>query len=472
MINWRGNSEKILIGAIIAILAGCATYYQKNQAFQGFLSKGDFGKAKELLMKESGDAKGKNRLLYSCNRGWIDFALGNYTESITHFNSADLYIEDFQKNYGSEALALISNPGVKPYAPEDPEKVMVNYYKALAFIQSGKFEEALVEARRINQKLIELNDKYKGRKNRYADDAFAHILMGMIYDATFDYNNAFIAYRNAAKAYDSIYTPQFGLSTPLALQHDILRTAWLTGFKDEVKFFENKFNLKYQHSPLQGGYLVFFWENGFGPVKDEWSIMFSKIDNTGGWVTLQNDELGMSFPFFVGNMDSRNKSAFSYLSIFRVAFPKYLERPPFYQTARINVNETGFPLEKAQDMNAILFKTLEDRMHREMANSLLRLATKKAVEAAVREGDKNVGAIVGLINAATEKADTRNWQTLPYDIHYARIALPEGVHQITLETRGNQSVKTINFPVEIKKGRTTFMVHRSLESFPEQRRRK
>jgi hypothetical protein len=472
MINWRGNSEKILIVAVFAILAGCATYYQKNQAFQGFLRKGDFGKARELLIKDSGDAKGKNRMLYSCNRGWVDFALGNYTESIVHFNAADLYIEDFQKNYGSEALALISNPGVKPYAPEDPEKVMVNYYKAMAFLQSGKYEEALVEARRINQKLIELNDKYKGRKNRYADDAFAHILMGMIYDATFDYNNAFIAYRNAAKVYDSIYTPQFGLPTPNPLKQDILRTAWLTGFNDEVRFFEDKFKMRYQHQPLQGGYLVFVWENGFGPVKDEWSIMFTKIDKSGGWVTLQNDELGMSFPFFIGNMDNRNKSAFSDLSVFRVAFPKYLERPPFFQTASLKVNESKFSLEKAQDINAILFKTLEDRMHREMANSLLRLATKKAVETAVREGDKNVGAIVGLINAATEKADTRNWQTLPYDIHYTRIALPEGVHQISLETTGSQSAKSTTIPIEIKKGRTTFVIHRNLESYPEQRRYK
>ena len=362
----------------IILLPSCNTYYQKNQQFQKSLVAGNFAGAKELLVKDEGESKGKNRLLYQCNRGWVEYSLGNYQESIQYFNQADLYIEDFQKSYGNEALALITNPGVKPYAPEDPEKVMVNYYKALAFMKMGKYDEALVEARRITQKLYDLNDKYKGKKNRYADDAFAHILIGMIYDAVNDYNNAFIAYRNAIKVYDSVFTPVFGLSVPEQLKKDVIRTAWQTGFSDEVDVFERRFGI--QHSPPQSGMgqVVFLWENGFGPVKDQWSIMFTKIDKSGGWVTLQNDELGLSFPFFLGNLDNQSKSAFSDLSVFRVAFPKYLERPPYYTHAGIRMDSILYPLEKAMDLNAILFKTLEDRMLREMANSLLRLAAKKA----------------------------------------------------------------------------------------------
>lgn len=455
----------LLIVPLTFLLAGCATYYQQSRIFQEYLQKGDLPEARKILIKQEKEAEGKNRFLYWCNRGWTEYMLGNYEESIRFFNQADLYVDDLTKNYGTEALALVTNPGVKPYVPEDPEKVMVNYYKALAYMQLGRYDEALVEARRIPQKLYELNDKYKNRKNRYSDDAFAHILTGLIYDAAGDANNAFIAYRNAIRVYDSVITPQFGIPIPEQLKLDVMRTAWLTGFQDEVSFFENKFGLKYQHLPLQGGYVVFFWENGLGPFKDEWSIMFTKVDGSGGWVTLVNNQLGMEFPVYVGSSNSKSNGAFSDLSVFRVAFPKYIQRWPLYSSASIfdSSGTNSWPLYKAEDLNAILLKTLEDRMWREMAMGLARLASKKALEAAVKEGDKNIGALVGIINAATEKADTRNWQTLPAEIHYTRLRLQEGKHTLRLRLEGNKGSREITVPVEVKKGKTTFVNWRTLD---------
>ena len=446
----------LLIGTLFT---GCATYYQQNAKLNALVQKGDFVKAREVLVAQGDSMSGKNRVLHQMNRGWIDHMLGNYQQSIAMLNKADLYIEDYQKNYASEAVAMLSNPGVKPYAPEDPEKVMVNYYKALDFLQLGDYQSALVEARRINQKLAELNDKYKGKKNRYANDAFAHVLMGLIYDASYDYNNAFIAYRNALTAYDSVYSQQFGIGAPAQLKADILRTAWLNGFNEELAFYEEKFQTKYQHTPNEGGTLVYFWENGFGPVKDEWSINFSKVGSDGGMAMIENAEYGMSFPVFLGN--SKSSGGFADLNFLRVAFPKYIERQTVYSQATLKTPVGDVAFEKAQDLNAILFKTLEDRMVREMANSIARLAAKKAMEAAVREGDKNIGAVVGIVNAVSEKADTRNWQTLPSQISYAKVQLPAGEQTVELVFDGQT---LIPMPVSIQKGKTAFKSFRSLES--------
>jgi hypothetical protein len=444
------------------LFTGCATYYQQNAKLNAFVQKGDFVKAREVLVAQGDSVSGKNRVLHQMNRGWVDHMLGNYQQSIAMLNKADLYIEDYQKNYGAEALAMVSNPGVKPYAPEDPEKVMVNYYKALDFLQLGDYQSALVEARRINQKLAELNDKYKGKKNRYANDAFAHVLMGLIYDASYDYNNAFIAYRNALTAYDSVYSQQFGIEAPQQLKSDLLRTAWLNGFMEELAFYEEKFNTKYQHVPNEGGTLVYFWENGFGPVKDEWSINFSKVGGDGGMAMIENAEYGMSFPVFLGT--GKSSGGFSDLNFLRVAFPKYIERQMVFHQATLKTSLGDVAFEKAQDLNAILFKTLEDRMVREMANSIARLAAKKAMEAAVREGDKNIGAVVGIVNAISEKADTRNWQTLPAQISYAKAHLPEGEQTVELVFDASNTQKTNPIPVNIQKGKTAFKSFRSLES--------
>ena len=75
-----------------------------------------------------------------------------------------------------------------PYKPEDFEVILVNFYKAMNYLQMDQMEEALVEVRKINIKLNELNDKYPDYKNRYQRDAFAHLLMGLIYEASGNYN--------------------------------------------------------------------------------------------------------------------------------------------------------------------------------------------------------------------------------------------------------------------------------------------
>ncbi len=58
-------------------------------------------------------------------------------------------------------MALITNPMVKPYRPEDFEAVLVHFYKALNFIYLKNYEGALIECLRVNIVLQQLNDKYK-----------------------------------------------------------------------------------------------------------------------------------------------------------------------------------------------------------------------------------------------------------------------------------------------------------------------
>ncbi len=68
-----------------------------------------------------------------------------------------------------------------------------------------------------------------------------------------------------------------------------------------------------------------------------------------------------------------------------------------------------------------------------MSKSLLRVAIKKVTEYQLRKQNEIVGSLVGIFYFATEKADTRNWQTIPHTIAYARIRLPAGEHQLKFE---------------------------------------
>ena len=448
-------------------LSSCATYYQQNEAFNKSFASGDMQMANKHLDANKRLQANRNRVLYLVNKGTLAWMQQDYTLANTYFNEADLFIEDQRKNLGSKALAIVSNPSVKPYKPEDFENVLINYYKAIGYLQLGKNQEALVECRRVNEKLYALNDKYpRNHKNRYSDDAFAHNLMGMIYDASKDYNNAFIAYRNAYNIYKSNYSENFGTVSPEQLKKDILRTAKRIGFEQEYNFYSKEFGMSYENNSKDEGEIIFIWMNGLGPIKDEWSINFAANRGSGGILTLANNEEGVSFPFNTNNFSSKENAAFNNLDFVRIAFPKYKERIPLFNQAIIEVDGLGqYNLEKAEDVNAIAFKCLKDRMVRELANSILRLATKKALEEYARSKDETLGTLLSIANALTEKADTRNWQTLPHGIYYTRIKLKAGNHKLLLNLRsGINGEHKQEFNFDVKAGRTQFFTFQNLET--------
>ncbi len=443
---------------------GCSTFYEKNILFNESFSAGEIERANEILNENKDQAEGKQRFLYLVEKGVVLQLLGQFEESNRFFEDAYLYTEDLQKNYALEALSLISNPMVKPYRGEDFEIVQVHYFKAINYLRLNQLEEAMVEARRLNIKLNDINDKYGESKNRYKQDAFAQNLMGIIFEAGGEINNAFISYRNAFETYKNQYSKYFGVDVPGQLKYDLLRTAYLNGFKDELERYENEFNMSYQHKPNEGGELIFFLNNGLGPVKSEWSINFAIVKGAGGVIAFENKDLGLSFSFPSAGKESHSK--LGDLKVVRVAFPKYIEREPFYHSAQIQISDSTYPLYIAQDLNEIAIKTLEDRMLREFATSLLRLAIKQAAEYALREKSEGWGAVLSLVNAVTEKADTRNWQTLPYNISYTRIPLPSGKHQLQLKSFSTHvsNIESDIFEFDIKPGETKFHLFHILKS--------
>lgn len=462
----RKYLKSSLLFLLIVLLSSCATYHQKNSAFYNNIYSGNFEEAEHIIDADKKLQNGRNRLLYCLDKGVVTYMLGKHQVSINHFIEADKIIEDTHKNLGLEAISLLTNPMIKPYMPEDFEIIMINFYQALNYIALNKWDDAIVECKRANIKLNRLNDKYKDGKNRYQRDAFAHLLMGLIYDAKGDANNAFIAYRNAMEIYETDYPQQFMLGPPEQLKFDLIRTADETGFMDQVDFFQNKFEIDSLPAKKETGDLIFFWMNGFGPVKSEWGLTFTNEPGNLGWVTFHNDEMDMSYPFFMGNLSRRQQNRINNLDITRITFPKYTPRIPVFNQAYISTSEgEEFPIYQAENINEIAFKVLQDRMMRELGTSLLRLALKKSIEKIAESEDKTLGFLVGIANALTEKADTRNWQTLPFSISYARISLPAGEHELHLNVMNEEGVQSQPFMVRITKNRTQFLSIHTIDSY-------
>ena len=180
----------------------------------------------------------------------------------------------------------------------------------------------------------------------------------------------------------------------------------------------------------------------------------------------RQESLGLTFPFFFGSGYSDDeKQSIADLQTLRVAFPKYMERPPLYATGTLVNGTHSYPLEIAENINEIELKTLRDRMVREFSNSLLRVAAKKGLEYSARKQNEWLGFAVGIANSLTEKADTRNWQTLPYSISYTRLPLSTGTNNLTLRLNArNGSQHTEQFSIEGGGRKTRFHVFQTMDS--------
>lgn len=422
---------------------------------------GNIEKAEVLLKDAKWQKPTRNILLFYLNKGTILWMNGKNKESIDYFLKADYYIEDYRKNYAVALASTLINPNYSTYNGEVFEQVLLHYYVTMNFVQLEDYDNALVACKRMIAASQRMND-LMGKKNKYKRDAFAHNLLGMIYDAQHEYNNAFIAYRNAYEIYKEDYTTYLGTEIPLQLKKDILRTAQLISFSEELYFYENEFKMKAELMPEGYAPLVFFWNNGLGPVKDESSINFAITPGQNGYMNFINADLGLNFPIYIGNQDDRNN--FSALKVVRVAWPKYVTRKPVYNNAiLIDSLKSEHKFDIGEDINAIAYVSLEDRMLKEISEVILRFTFKQVATSLAKKENEAAGIAVSILGAMSEKADTRNWQLMPYSINYTRAFLPLGKQNVVLKTFSTTNSEENTFFVDMQKGKTNFQAFQTLQ---------
>jgi uncharacterized protein len=446
---------------ILFFASSCARYYRTQYLFNKNFERGNLEGAQKVLYSDKKGSSRNTKLLHYLNLGVINNLQGNYTQSNIYFEEAFKVGEDYRVNYIHETAGLIANPFLVEYKGEDHELLLIHYYKALNFLKLNDYNAALVEARRMNIKLNQLSDKYSS-ENKYKKDAFMHLLMGLIYDANGEYNNAFIAYRNAYNVYQEDYSRLFGLSAPQQLKQDLLRTAYLMNFDEDLRRYEEEFGFKYQHKPARNGEIIYFWNSGLGPVKIEKGIQFVIARGNNNDVYFRNQEYGMEFRYNVEEEERRN--SLSRLEFVKVVIPAYLERPLNFKEAYVKCNDIIYPFQKVEDVNAIAFKSLQQRLWMELSKSLLRVALKKVAEHGVRSKNDDLGAAIGFLNFMVERADIRNWQSIPHSIYYARVPLAEGENNIVFETASGGKVNKTESNIIGSPGKVYFEIYNNLET--------
>jgi len=443
------RARRILLGILLACLACAPSYVKKSAPVLDRLSREDYDEALSTVENLKSDP-----FLYLVEKGTILHYAGRYEESNQVLTEAEELREDLIVPSITEGtVSLVTSDLARSYGGEDYEDIFINYYKILNYLFLSQFDEALVEARKVDIKLKALEDLYEG-KLTHTSDAFMRYLTGVLYEFDKDYNNAFIAYELSYRAYGR-YSELYETEAPPFLAEDLVRTAVWSNLPEKTEYYRGQFSglNRSSFSLSDTGQVLLIFENGILPHKEE------KV-------------VEMLIP----------REEEPYLA--KIALPTIGEKRAFFSRAKVRVGLTDERTWIAEDLQAIAIQNLKDRELRDIA----RAAARAGLKYALTEGSKKVGERLGrdeddttsterseilgkvfgvaanLFGYATERADLRSWRSLPQNVQLGKVVVPEGtydVHILLLDAGGRVS-RTVTYPdVQVNEGEITLLRYRS-----------
>ena len=233
---WR---QVLLSIVLVGFLPACGPTLKHYGGVERSLRGGNPQKAVQLVEGAEADYDDKSHLLYLMDLGMTLHLAGQYEESNARLQEADDLVEEqYTKRVRDEASAILVNESELPYRGDPYEHVMINVITALNYALLQQLPDALVEARKIDHRLNVLTDSVD--KDEYHEDPFARYLTGVLYEASGDLNNAFIAYRKAKDAY-SLAQSWSHITLPDILKRDLLRVTKALHLSEEYQEYHEAF---------------------------------------------------------------------------------------------------------------------------------------------------------------------------------------------------------------------------------------
>lgn len=399
----------MLLGTLL--WAGCAgDYVARTRAVRDSYEAEDYSNALSWLADEEQEGYPNDRLLVLLDRGMVLHAAGRWEESIQVLAEADRLSQELDGiSIREEAGALLSNERQRAYRGEDFEKLMISVLQALNYAQLGKDEDALVEVRRVNERLRKM---IVDEKKPYEQLAIARYLGGILYEDQREWDSAYIDYAQALEL-----EPRLG-----ALAEPLLRLAKQTGRGDAYAALRQKFP-GLPHEPLGRGegQVVVVVEAGLSPEKEP-----------------------ATRPYRPDGVEL-------------IAVPRYRDRGP-PPTAWVRVGEASQGAVTVTSLGQVAKIHLDDRIGRMLAKQLAGAVVKAGVAAGAGAITKSeeVGYLTFLLLSAANEPDLRSWLSLPAEFQLARFHLPAGRHTVEVNLGGRVTSRE----VEVRPGRVSLVVMR------------
>lgn len=394
-------------------LSSCATYKSKTEPAKRLIQSGQYDEAADQL-HQLAESNENDRLAYLLEYATTLQMAKKFKESNQSFLEADKLAEQLDYHSISKVTgSLLLNEEVKQYKGDTFEKIFINAYLAMNFLEMGQFDSALVESRRINEKFL----KYRAEdKKNFELNAWALYLSALAWEAQGQYDDASIAYTDYYKL--SSASPQ--------IQKDLIRMTKKSKRSDEYKKWKDQFP-EVQEDPAwydkKKAEVILIYQQGWGPQK-----VFSRYD--------------FRFP----ELDSVYSNT---------------------QAAILKLNDQSYRTEIVYDTEAAARRTLEDDKLSLLGRRLVGIAAKKMAADELRRKDETLGFLAYIFMRFSDRADLRQWSTLPQTIQIAHVFVDPGIYLLSVEGRNSydQPSGEDRAPEEVtlKPGQKFFLNWRSLK---------
>lgn len=432
-----------LLATVALAASACAPSVRFHTQVNRQRAAGDHEGAIRIFQENLKNYGKGDRLLALYEEATLLYYAKKFPEALKVLEQADRLGEELYTVSVTRTISTgIINDTMSEYGGEDFERVMVNILKALIYAEQGETDSALVEARKVDEKLALYNTKYDEGKNVYVEDAFGRFISGLLYyhsGASEDLQDANVAFRKAFEIYANDYQKNYRLGPPGQLKTAAAEAAMVSGDPPPPGADE----IIVDFNPKDYGEVVVVHLNGLVPEKVE------KY-----WVVPTPDG-----------------------QIIKIAYPEYRKRRYAVKSSVVRATPVegsvlaelprtvmSASTEEAQPVGDIAVKNLDDRLGRIKAKAVARALAKYAATVATKQalrGKNNENALmaelVGLgmnvLSVATENADTRYWGFLPDQIRLARLRLAPGRYQLTAQLSIGKSISLGEVEVEAGKAR-------------------
>lgn len=396
------------------LITGCGSARKNYDDADRYFRDGRYDEAATRLqegLKKEGD--GRDQLLFLLDIGLVLHSANRFEESNKYFLEADKVaeIKDYS-NLATDAATFIVTDEIKQYKGEDFENVMISTYLAMNYALLGKYEDSLVEIRRVDRKLYRMINE--GKRN-YKQNTFARYLSGIMYEMEGEYGDAYIDYK---KTYEL-------MPTLPGLGRDLWRMAKLLRMKDERERWEEELDLTEDDTkeamrvgPASNeGEIIVLFENGISPVK-------------------------------------RPNPSFTLV-------PRFFPRPNPVSVADVEVDGKVMARTAVlHDIESTAIANLDEKYAGLVAKKVAGIVAKEVIANQIEE--KTNSPLLGLLARiglyVSDGADLRSWSLLPKDLQIARFPVKAGKHKIILNPIGAGPIPEKT--VEVKAGEKTLVQFR------------
>ena len=410
------------------VVAGCSTYSAQSPLIRQAMEAQDYDKAIKLTDKIS---QSNSELLRCYELGTIQHEKGDYAQSNVTFQRAEQVIDElYTKSVSREVGAALVNENINQYRGDAFEAVLVNYYQILNYLFLNQTADALVECRKVNQKLQLIHD---AGETYFVDDPFLQYLTGLVYERGGETETAEVSYRRACELYDSDST----IVCPPSLRCDAAANALRVGDKAQAAAYAK--GASCAPAPNGSGRVLVLVESGAVARKVEASLTLPIFNND-----RYSNQTAYSY-------DLLNRAGHQYdprivKYWLHVALPALQADPPQGHRAVVRASsvagaDAAARIEPPAEATSVLVEDLDwqaQRAYKEKQASVILRAIARALAKylasdAASKQDTALGSLVNLLGVVTESADTRSWTTLPRAIEMARLDLAPGTYKIDVD---------------------------------------